>query len=174
MNHSTRAGGIPKLGAAIEAAIALVDLLKADDQVTVIGFNSAPKVGAPLTVDKDAVRAALRRLPESQKSGTRIDLGLATAHEELDGPRHRSENHRSIVLVTDGRQVGPPGNEAVLEVARAIKADRISIVTIGLGEDADEPLLRELASQPDYYFRAPDAEDLLALYREIARFIPCP
>ncbi len=174
MNDPTPGGRLAKLQAAIEASIALVDLLKADDQVAVIGFNSTATTAAHLTADKDAVRTALRRLPETQKTGTRIDLGLEAAEAELVGPRHRTENNRSIVLVTDGRQVGPPGNDHVVAVGDRIRASGINVVTIGLGDDVDEELLKRLASLPEYYFPAPGAEDLLDLYRRIARFIPCP
>ncbi len=174
MNDPTPGGQLVKLQAAIEASIALVDLLKPDDQVAVIGFNSSAVPVALLTADKALVRAALRRLPETQKTGTRIDLGLEAAEAELIGPRHRTENNRSIVLVTDGRQVGPPGNETVIAVGERVRGRGINVVTIGLGADIDAELLQALASQPGYYFPAPGAEDLLDLYRRIARFIPCP
>ena len=49
----------------------------------------------------------------------------------------------------------------------------IGTATVGLGPAIDEQLLFDIASGPDLYFRAPNAEDLLDLYRQIARLIPC-
>ena len=67
---------------------------------------------------------------------------------------------------------------ASLAVRKALDAQRdgITIFTIGLGKD-DElnvPELCEMASNPEYFYHAPDGGDLLAIYREIAAEIPCP
>jgi Mg-chelatase subunit ChlD len=176
MNDPTQPGGKAKLQAAIEAGQALVSLLKADDQTAVIGFNIAPTMATVLTSDKVRVNQALQGLPASQEKGTLIDLGLKAALEELVSSRHKSEHHRSIVLVTDGRHtgVGAEGNDAVRAVAQQIKDLSITLVTVGLGTDVDSALLQEIATKPDYYYPVPNADDLLDLYREIALFIPCP
>ncbi|MFN2115150.1 MAG: VWA domain-containing protein, partial [Anaerolineae bacterium] len=50
----------------------------------------------------------------------------------------------------------------------------VTLVTIGLGSDVDDELLESIATEPRYYFKAPNAEDLVAIYREIAVVIPCP
>jgi hypothetical protein len=55
-----------------------------------------------------------------------------------------------------------------------VKAAGIKIVTVGLGPDVDVPLLTEVATSPSLFFRAPDADDLLRIYREVALLIPCP
>jgi Mg-chelatase subunit ChlD len=175
MADPTRSGGPPKMTAAVQAAQALLALLKADDQTAVIGFNAEATVLQGLTADRDAVVRALAGLADTQAVGTSIYRGLAAARAELEGPRHRPDNNPSIVLVTDGRHNDPlHGLDDVRSLAAAILADGIEIVTVGLGTDIDDDLLRDIASTPDYYFRAPDAADLLDIYREIARLIPCP
>jgi Mg-chelatase subunit ChlD len=174
MKDPTSSGGIPKLQAAIAAAKELVLLLKPADQASVVAFNSKSYLQVGLTSDRAALNAALASLPSTQAVGTRIDLGLDAAHQELIGPHHLSQNNRSIVLVTDGRQIGPPGSEAVTAAADRIKADGIKLITVGLGTDVDEDLLRSIASSPDLYFPAPNAEELLEIYRKIALVIPCP
>jgi Mg-chelatase subunit ChlD len=173
MSDPTQPGGQAKLAAAIEAAGELVALLKPADQATIIGFNSKAYVQSVLTGDKAALGAALQSLYSTQAVGTHIDAGLQAAYEELISPRHKSENHRSVVLVTDGKQVGPPGTDAVVAVADQIKNAGILLVTVGLGADIDEALLKQIAS-PGLYYPAPNAEDLVAIYREIALMIPCP
>jgi hypothetical protein len=80
-----------------------------------------------------------------------------------------------MVLVTDGRHTGEGGAQSVRDAATAVKAAGVRLVTVGLGSaaDIDEALLREIASSPSLYFPAPDAADLLRIYREIVHLIPC-
>lgn len=173
MSEPTQNGGQAKLDAAIEAAIEIVNLLKPTDQATIVGFNAEGRVMAELGGDKAVLIAALRALPSTQASGTAIDSGLRAGLAELDGPRHRAENNRSIILVTDGTQTsGDP--QSVRDAAAAVKASGIRLVTVGLGPDIDANLLREVASDPALFFVAPNAEDLVRIYREVARLIPCP
>ena len=80
-----------------------------------------------------------------------------------------------MIVLTDGLANPEPASTAVRR-AQAAKDDGITIFTIGLGE-ADELNIVELAqmaSRPEYFYRAPDGEDLLAIYRTIAVEIPCP
>ena len=66
-----------------------------------------------------------------------------------------------------------PVSDAVERAAKA-KGSGIRIYTIGLGADLDEAALMEMASGPDTYIHAPSAEELAAIYRQIAVDIPCP
>jgi len=173
MSDPVTAGGQPKLQAAIEAAQEIVTMLKDRDQATIVGFNERAIVAAGLTSDKAVLTAALQSLPNTQAQGTAIDDGLRKALAELQSSRHVPANNRSMILVTDGAQtVGDV--QAVRDVATAIRAANIKLVTVGLGPDIDEALLKEIAWSPSLYFRSPTAEGLRNLYREIARLIPCP
>jgi uncharacterized protein YegL len=167
-------GGRTKLDAAISAAQGLVDRLKLDgrDQVTVIGFNADAHVATPLTLDMAQITAALLDLPNTQATGTKMNKGLQAAFDQLTGPNHKPENHASVVLLTDGWHEGPA--DEVREVVQRIKAAEISIHTIGLGDDVDQDLLREIASSPSNYYFSPDADGLEEIYRRIAEYIPCP
>ncbi len=173
MSDPTQAGGQPKLDAAIEAALEIVQLLKPADQATIIGFNATAHLASQLTSDRAQLETALRSLPGTQAQGTGIDKGLQAGFDELQSSRHVAGNTRSLILVTDGTQT--TGSEQdVRDVATAIKAAGIKIVTVGLGPDIDEALLTEVASDPSLYFRSPTAEGLKDLYRQIAEIIPCP
>lgn len=173
MRDPTQAGGKVKLDAAIEAALEIVDLLKATDQATVVGFNATSRVVSPLTNDKSQLRDALQGLPSFQAGGTEIDAGLTAAFGELSSGRHRAGNKRSIILVTDGAQ-SAGDTQAVIAAANAAKAAGVTIVSVGLGADVDAGLLTQVATAPNLYFPAPNAEDLVRIYREVARLIPCP
>jgi hypothetical protein len=60
--------------------------------------------------------------------------------------------------------------------AQAAKDGRTAILTIGLGREAELNVAerQQLASTPEYFYRAPDGEDLLAIHRAIAVAISCP
>ena len=95
------------------------------------------------------------------------------AHEVLASPERRSGDAAAMVLLTDGK-ANPVGPEVAVERARLAKDDGITIFTIGLGEYLDLDALSAIASKPSYFYRAPDAEDLAAIYAAIAIEIPCP
>jgi Mg-chelatase subunit ChlD len=179
MLEPTQPGGTIKLDAAIDAALGFLDYLKltadgSQDQVAIVWFNDGAGLETPLSGDRVAVEAAIRRLRQRQAPGTRIDLGLNVAYDEMVGPRHRAQNNRAVILLSDGRQEpGTGGSPVVLAAADRIKAAAITLWTIGLGVDADQDLLRRAATSPDYYAYAPNAEDLRLIYEEIARVVPC-
>ncbi len=79
----------------------------------------------------------------------------------------------ALILLTDGKANPGPTSEAVARAAAAKKAG-IVIFTIGLGRELDDAALEAIAGQPSYFCRAPTADDLHDIYRQIAVTIPCP
>ena len=61
-----------------------------------------------------------------------------------------------------------------MRAASAAQAAGVTVFTIGLGTDLDLEALLQMASTPAYFYRAPDGEDLRAIYAAIAVAIPCP
>ena len=175
---SEASGSQTKIDAAISASKSLAGLLKLDDltigdQAAVIGFNADAMVFTQLTNDSATVSNALDQLRNAQARGTRIDLALESAREELRSSRVRSDSTRSVVLVTDGKQVGgQPGD--LMAAADGLRSDQVVVFTVGLGENVDAQLLQSIATTPDRYRFAASADDLVLIYEEIARLIPCP
>lgn len=171
MSATTSVGGPTKLVAAREAARAfLTQLTRGRDQASLIQFNGAAEVLAPLTGDIDVVEAALAGL--RQDGGTRIDLALDRAREQLSGPARRAQSDPVLVLLTDGEPSGTT-EAAVLAAAGQLEEAGVLRFTIGLGRDVDSELLRDLASHPEWYYSAPDTSDLASIYERIAYEIPC-
>jgi len=171
MAETTSPGGPTKLDAAREGARAfLAQLSPGRDQAALIPFNAEATVLAPLTGDIAAVSAALDQL--AQATGTRIDAALDAGRAELTGPARRAENNAVLILLTDGEPTGTTP-EAVQAAAERAKADGLLVFTIGLGADVDAALLEAVASRSDWYYPAPDARDLAAIYGRIAYAIPC-
>jgi Mg-chelatase subunit ChlD len=169
--HTT--AGRTKLEAAVAAARTFLDQLHFDrgDQAALVAFNSTATLLAPLTTDRGALNAALAGIATAQY--TRLDLGIAAARTELAGPHHQAANTPVMVVLTDGRANPVPVSAAEAE-ARAAKDAGVVVFTIGLGTDLDIEALRSMATRPEYFYAAPDAEALAGIYRGIAVAIPCP
>lgn len=173
MNVPTRAGGQAKRDAARGGARAFIAQLRPGrDRVAVIAFADRALTLAPLTDDLAAASAALDALPRLE--GTRIHAGLAAAVAELAAAgTPAADRARAILLVTDGRPTrGDAGD--VLAAAEMARAAGLVVFAIGLGADADPVLLRAVAGDDARYHAAAEAEDLDAIYRRLARDVPCP
>ena len=160
--------GHMKLTSAKAAAHAFVKLLQLpNDQVAVVEFNADARLLQPLTGDRALADAAIEGLTVHQY--TRIDLGIQAGQAELTGVRHSPDRNRTLVLMTDGIPDGTT-REGVLAAAAAAKALGIRLFAIGLGKDGDLdlPLLRDSASSASDFYRAPTADNLSEIYRQIA------
>jgi Mg-chelatase subunit ChlD len=168
--------GRTKLSAAVEAASGFIDAMSMPrDQAAVVIFNEDAHVLQGLTGRRADVKQALREIPHRVRELTRIDLGIEAGHIELIGANRTPQNRPVMIVLTDGLSNPVPASVAVRKALDA-QRDGITIFTIGLGteDELNVPELREMASKPEYFFHAPDGEDLRAIYREIAAEIPCP
>ncbi|MFQ5460617.1 MAG: VWA domain-containing protein, partial [Anaerolineae bacterium] len=189
------AAGRRKMEAVQDAALLFLDQIRLTpdeagsfDQVAIVGFNRDAWIAQSLTNRVADLQLAVQLLPDRMEQFTRLDLGLERGGEALSDPARRPDNRGVVVLLTDGLPNQVPYAEdgtmetTVLQAARALKAADISVFTIGVGRpDAPDPidrinadLLRRVASQPDMFFQTPDAEQLGAIYGEIAVTIGCP
>lgn len=81
-----------------------------------------------------------------------------------------SGNLPVILLLSDGED-GRPAQ--AIEEAFIAKAQGIYIVTIGLGTNVDEAVMKEIVSfEKDYYF-APEADELSVIYNQIVVTVGC-
>ncbi len=159
-----------KLEAALEAALTFVDLIALPrDRAAIIFFDGRARIAQPLTSSRSRLQIAL--VGASTGLGTRIDLGLGAALDEL-AAGGTTGTTPVVVLLTDGRPDG--GSESALDAAAArARSAGVTVFTIGLGADADESILRRVATDPSRYIAAPDGADLRAIYANIAGAIPC-
>ena len=172
MDFATRDGGLLKREAARRAARGFVRQLRAGhDQVAVVVFSETAERLVPLGTDLTEALGRIDRLP--QREGTRIDAGLRAGLAELEGPARKADNSAAILLLTDGQPTRGSAEE-VRAVARAAREAGVTVFAIGLGSDVNPDLLQAVAGGRGRYFRAPQAEDLEAIYAEIARVVPCP
>jgi Mg-chelatase subunit ChlD len=98
-----------------------------------------------------------------------VDVGAG----ERASDRRDVDNTPVMIVLTDGLSNPRPASEAVARAAAAKQA-HVVIYAIGLGDTLDFEALRQIASEPGYFYHAPEAEDLGDIYRQIAVEIPCP
>jgi len=150
-----------KLAAARAAVLAFVGAMRLpDDQVALVTFSETARVLVPLTGNRESVDRALDAIAPTP--GTRLDRGLRLGIEELRSPRHRAENLRVILVLSDGLQGETAA--AAREAASTARGEGVVICTIGLGGDADEALLIDVAGGRVRYRFAPSADEVAALY----------
>jgi hypothetical protein len=141
------------------------------DQAAIVSFNADATLRAELTADRASLDAALASItPASQ---TCLVCGVDAGADELASSRRRADNTPLLIVLTDGLSNPRPASEAVERAAEA-KAAGVVIHTIGLGDTLDFEALEAMATEPDDFHRAPDGEDLAAIYAQIAVEIPCP
>jgi hypothetical protein len=158
----TRAGR-RKLDAAIDAARLAARLMGARDALALVTFNRAAQVLVPLTGDAARFESGLQAI--SVRQGSRIDDGLLAGISALAAAD--SGAVRRIVLLSDGLP-NPTGPAEALAAAEEARSAGIVVDVVGLGADLDRELLLTLAGSPDHYHEAPDAEDLLELFADLA------
>ena len=158
------------------------ELILPADRAAVIVFNSDARLIQPLTPNLGALQYALLALFNTLGSGTRLDQGLRLAADELAGTavggypgpvplRYRDpERDKVIIVLTDG-QTDPVRASAV---ADAVRAQGVTIYTIGLGDSVDGALLARVAGGAAHYFPTADGRSLADIYRQIAHFRGCP
>jgi len=163
--------GRTKLEAALQAGRAFLNAMEfPGDQAALVTFDTDARRVQSLTGSRAELELSLAGIRAGR--GTRIDRGLELAMVELLSARHRARNNPVIILLSDG--LPEPGTERrSLQMALDARAAGMALFTIGLGEDADPDLLWLLAGAADRTFTAPDAEQLHAIYRQIAGRVLC-
>ncbi len=121
-----------------EAAIATAEMLSPDDYISVVGFDSQPT----RVVRMQSARNRLRIIRDigrlAARGGTAIFPALDMAYQDLSVTRARIKH---VILLTDG-QTQESGIPALAQVMRA---EGITVSTVGLGGDVNRALLSQVA-----------------------------
>jgi len=157
------------------------------DRLGLILFGSTPYLQTPLTFDRTTMNTLLQ---EAQigfaGNGTAIGDAIGLGVKRL---QERPENHRVMILLTDGANTA--GQIPPLEAAKVAAAKGIKVYTIGIGadvlykrnlfgtrkvnpsKDLDEETLTSIAEQTGgAYFRARNPEELNTIYQQLDKLEP--
>jgi Ca-activated chloride channel homolog len=129
-----------KLDLTKQAARATAEALPPSDQIAVVVFDSQsqPVVQLQRAANRQRIASDIGRIQAS--GGTNILAGLREAVEELLPARARKKH---IILLSDGQS---PYDE-IPDLVDAASAARITISAIGVGEGADQTMLKMIAER---------------------------
>ncbi|WP_425499284.1 vWA domain-containing protein [Natronosalvus caseinilyticus] len=143
--------------------------LEESDRAAVVEFNTEGILRHHLSTDFESVNTSVEN---NHEGGTNMAAGLETGLNELE--TNDRDADRILVLLSDGYNDVGNGNSAAVDrqtIAAAEDAANagITIYSIGLGDGADEELLREVAHTTGGEYRhADNAEDLMDIFDGIA------
>jgi len=127
-----------KLEMARQAAAGAVHALAPSDYVGVIAFDGAPHVIVDLQRAGDRREIIGSIMGIGNGGGTVMYPPMVRAHEML---RNATASFKHCIILTDG--VSQPGDFD--GITRAMVADRITVSTVGIGQDIDGNLLEGIA-----------------------------
>ena len=131
-------GGISKLELAKEAVLRSIELLKPNDKVGVVIFDSSPRWVTPITEvsEKNAILASVASIRSG--GGTNILAGLQAVAQQLPADDGQVKH---VILLTDGG-ANPSGIPELVQ--RMKQTYKITLTSVGVGNDA-APFLSDLA-----------------------------
>ena len=132
------------------------------DRVGLIPFAGSSFLMCPLTVDYNAFEQSLQAVSTDiiPTSGTNLAEAISAAQATLKN----DANHKLLIMITDGEDLG--GN--ALQAARMAARDDMKIFTVGVGTSEGE-LIPTMANGQKEYVK--DAKDTFVISRLNARML---
>jgi uncharacterized membrane protein len=120
------------------AAVGVIDNLRPVDRVGVLIFDNSFQWAVPIRLAED--RNLIRRIVSgiTPDGGTQIAPALSEAYRRV---RSVKSTFRHIVLLTDG--ISEEGDS--ISIAQEAAAQRVTISTVGLGQDVNKQYLEKVA-----------------------------
>ncbi|MEM9073457.1 MAG: VWA domain-containing protein, partial [Myxococcota bacterium] len=129
----------PKLELAKEAAKATAELLSADDYISVVGFDSRPERIVRMQSARNRLRINRDIGRLTARGGTAIFPALDMAYQDLAVTRARIKH---VILLTDGQAP----DRGITELVQVMRAEGMTVSTVGLGADVNRALLQSIAN----------------------------
>lgn len=136
-----------KIQRAREAAIGALDLLGANDIVSIIAYDSDVNVLVPATklTDKEQVANIIRAIQPGGNTALfgGVSKGAAEVRKFMD-----DKHVNRVILLSDGlANVGPSSPGELGDLGASMKKENISVSTLGLGLGYNEDLMVALAGK---------------------------
>ena len=128
-----------KIELAKEAAKATAELLSGDDYISVIGFDSRPERVVRMQSASNRLRILRDISRLTARGGTAIFPALDMAYQDLAVTRARVKH---VILLTDGQAP----ERGITELTQVMRAEGMTVSTIGLGADVNRALLQSIAN----------------------------
>ena len=134
-------GGRTKIALAAEGAMRVAALMRDEDELTVIPFDTEPgQVIGPLPGSRrDEAIAALGQM-QPGGGGINIHDGLAEAAKYI---RKSDRPARHIITITDGADTVQ--QEGALDLVRQLHDERVTLSSVAVGDGPHVPFIRDMA-----------------------------
>ena len=155
-----------------EGLYRMLDDLGPDDRVSIIGFDDgATVVIESVSGDHPELTLAIGSL--AARGSTNIYDGLRVAYETVQAHADPALQNR-VILLSDGKATaGITSSTKLVEMSAAYNAEGFGLTTIGMGEDFDPELMRDLAEKGAgafYFLEEPEAVQEV-FEEEVATFL---
>jgi PKD repeat protein/uncharacterized protein YegL len=157
--------GEEKIEKAKQAAVTFLGEMGEDDRSGLVSFNSYASLDQGLTYLHISTKNMVNGL--YCYGGTAMSRGIEEAQDEIRF-YGRASAVKVMIVLSDG--VSYYGGDPAI-AAKEAKDEGTVIYAIGLGKDADEQTLKEVATDIDHYYFAPDGNDLTEIYEDISNEI---
>lgn len=155
-----------KIKRAREAAIDAIQLLREDDIVSIVTYDSTVNVLVPSTklTDKESVIRAIKSIQPG--GNTALFAGVSKGAAEVRKFLNRERVNR-VILLSDGlANVGPSSPGELGNLGKSLLKENISVSTLGLGLGYNEDLMVQLASASGgNHLFIEDASELADIFR---------
>jgi Mg-chelatase subunit ChlD len=156
-----------RIDMAKDASKHIIDLLQDGDRGAVVEFAGNVWTQQNLTGDKELLKSRIDATPPSPWNGTLIGYALQRTISLLD-TGSTVDREKAIILVSDGGDT-VWSNYSIINQAKIANAKGYKIHTIGLGQGADQNLLRAIANETGgNYVYSPTMEELDKMMGELA------
>ncbi len=139
-----------KIEKARDAAILAVNLLEADDTLSVIAYDSTVEVIVPATKVSNKRQLTDKNRRNLQPRGmTALFAGVSKGLDQVGKHLDKRQVNR-IILLSDGQaNVGPASISELSELARIAAKKGVAITTLGIGQHYNEDLMTAIAGFSD-------------------------
>jgi len=164
------AGQVGKMSIIKEAATDLMQFLRADDQMTVVGFNSIPRAMVPLTSDKQQIATQLSHLSPIDADTALLDSVYVIVDKMKD-----YSGRKFLVLGSDG--IDTASHIKLDEVLEQLNTSDVTVLVFGLpsiemsseADTAHYTLKRIAEITGGYAFFLNDTSSLPDIMKQIGR-----
>jgi Ca-activated chloride channel homolog len=169
------------LSIAVSAFLAELDKTPQDERLALASYSSKTKecgrdynlsdINSDLVADYAVIRGEMNRIGSAPvKGSTCISAGIDEGLKVLTGANTRPFAIKTMIVMTDG--IHNHGAEPIISARKAAKQD-IVIHTITFSSDADIKRMKDVAAATGgLHFHAPDAQELVRIFKEIAKTLP--
>lgn len=144
----------------VKAFARTLDIAPDKSRIGVITFGDSHALSVQFD-DYNNIKSLLRGVDAVPKiSGEkRLDEALYFAARVLSQVKDRTDSHKILVVLTDGKQ--PLGRNSLNDAARLLKQIGVKVIIVGVGGNVDIKVLETITSRLDDLFYSRSFEELI-------------